>query len=144
MSIPNVQIQAVRVNPMNSDDVWVVFSGAGVNYTSRPNMILNPLGISHLFRSTDAGANWVDASGQFAALSLPDVPTSAAAISDIDGDIAYAGTDVGVFRTTDGGVTWAAFQDGLPRSPVVELRYNRRYDRLFAATMGRGVYVRDV
>jgi hypothetical protein len=24
------------------------------------------------------------------------------------------------------------------------LRYNRRFDRLFAATMGRGVYVRSV
>jgi photosystem II stability/assembly factor-like uncharacterized protein len=141
---PNAQIQAVRVNPIDEDDVWVVFGGAGVTYTGRPNMILNPLGISHLFRSTDAGANWVDASGRFPALNLPDVPTSAAAISDVDSDIAYAGTDVGVFRTTDGGVTWTGFQDGLPRSPIVELRYNRRFDRLFAATMGRGVYVRSV
>jgi hypothetical protein len=141
---PNTQIQAVRVNPVDRDDVWIVFGGSGVSYTSRPNMILNPLGISHLFRTRDGGANWVDASGWFVAVHLPDVPTSAAAISDVDADVAYAGTDVGVFRTTDGGVTWTAFQDGLPRSPVVELLYNRPADRLFAATMGRGVYVRDV
>lgn len=141
---PNSQIQAVRVNPKDADDVWVVFGGAGVSYTSRPDMILNPLGISHLFRSTDAGQNWMDASGQFPALSLPDVPTSATAISDMDAEIAYVGTDAGAFRTTDGGLTWTAFQEGLPRSPIVELRYHRRYDRLFAATMGRGIYVRDV
>jgi hypothetical protein len=42
------------------------------------------------------------------------------------------------------GVTWMAFQDGLPRSPVVELRFNRRFNRLYAGTMGRGVFIRDV
>lgn len=144
MLFPDCQIQAIRVNAANADDIWVVFGGAGVTYTSRPGMILNPLGISHLFRSTNGGQNWTDASGRFSALSLPDVPTSAVAISDVDSEIAYAGTDVGVFRTADGGVSWTAFQDGLPRSPVVELRYHRRHDRLVAATMGRGVFVRDV
>ena len=84
------------------------------------------------------------ANRQFAALSLPDVPTSAAALADFDPLTAFAGTDVGVFRTTDGGVTWTAYQDGLPRSPVAELLFNSRYDRLYAGTMGRGVYVRDV
>ena len=144
MLFPNAQIQSLTVNPKNSNDVWVVFGGAGVNFTGRPNMILNPLGISHVFRSKDGGVNWVDASGQFSPTNLPDVPTSAIAISDIDTEMAYAGTDVGVFRTMDGGETWTAFQDGLPRSPVTELKYNRRHNRLFAGTMGRGVYIRDV
>jgi photosystem II stability/assembly factor-like uncharacterized protein len=141
---PNGQIQSLTINPNDPDDVWVVFGGAGVDFTSRPELILNPLGISHLFRSRDGGANWEDASGQFSPTNLPDIPTSAVAISDFDSEVAYVGTDVGVFRTTDGGESWTAFQDGLPRSPVVELKFNRRHDRLFAGTMGRGVYVRDV
>lgn len=143
---PFAQVQAIRVNPSNPNDVWLVFGGSGVSFTSRPDMVLNPLGISHLFRNTDATDidGWRDASGQFPALNLPDVPTSAVALADFDRNVAYAGTDVGVFRTTDGGVTWTAFQDGLPRSPVVELRFNRRFNRLFAGTMGRGVYIRDV
>lgn len=144
MLFPNAQIQSLAVNPSNPNDVWVVFGGAGVDFTNRPNMILNPLGISHLFRSTDGGTTWVDASGQFSPTNLPDVPTSAVALADFDAEVAYAGTDVGVFRTVDGGETWTAFQDGLPRSPVTELKFNRRHNRLFAATMGRGVYVRDV
>lgn len=143
---PAAQVQAIRVNPGNANHVWLVFGGSGVSFTGRPDMILNPLGISHLFRNADATDinGWVDASGQFPALSLPDVPTSGAALADFDSLVAYAGTDVGAFRTTDGGVTWTAFQDGLPRSPVVELRFNSRFNRLFAGTMGRGVYVRDV
>jgi len=143
---PFSRIQAIRVNPRNANDVWLVFGGSGVSFTGRPEMILNPTGISHLFRNRDATniSGWEDVSGSLAALSLPDVPTSAAALDDMDSEVAYAGTDVGVFRTADGGDTWTAFQDGLPRSPVVELRFNRRFRRLFAGTMGRGVYIRDV
>jgi photosystem II stability/assembly factor-like uncharacterized protein len=143
---PSSGVQAIRVNPDNSNHVWLVFGGSGVSFTARPDMILNPLGISHLFRNTNAPDinGWEDASGQFPALSLPDVPTSAAALVDFDPLVAFAGTDVGAFRTTDGGATWTAFQDGLPRSPVVELRFNRPFKRLFAATMGRGVWIRDV
>ena len=77
-------------------------------------------------------------------MSLPDVPTSAAALDNMDPEVAYAGTDVGVFRTSDGGDTWASFQNGLPRSPIVELRFNRKFRRLFAGTMGRGIYIHDV
>ena len=143
---PNAQVQAIRVNPWNANHVWLVFGGSGVSFTGRPDMILNPLGISHVFRNSNATDinGWVDASGQFPALSLPDVPTSAVALSDFHANMAWAGTDVGVFRTTDAGVTWMAFQDGLPRSPVVELRFNRRFNRLYAGTMGRGVFIRDV
>ena len=143
---PQSTVQAIRVHPAAPNHVWLVFGGSGVSFTNRPDMILNPLGISHLFRNSDATNinGWRDASGQFPALSLPDVPTSATALADFDALVAFAGTDVGVFRTTDGGVTWTGYQDGLPRSPVVELRFNSRYNRLFAATMGRGVYVRDV
>jgi hypothetical protein len=141
---PNVQVQAIRVNPGDVDDVWVVFGGAGVTFSNRPNLILNPLGISHLFRSTNAGVDWEDASGLASPTNLPDVPTSAVAISDIDPEMAYAGTDVGVFLTIDGGATWTTLQDGLPRSPVTELLINRRFQRLYAATMGRGIFVRDI
>jgi photosystem II stability/assembly factor-like uncharacterized protein len=143
---PFSRVQAIRVNPFDPNDVWLVFGGSGVSFTDRPDMVLNPLGISHIFRNLDATDinGWHDASGQFPAMSLPDVPTSAVALADFDRNVAYAGTDVGVFRTIDGGVTWTAFQDGLPRSPITELRFNRRYDRLFAGTMGRGIYVRDV
>ena len=82
-------------------------------------MILNPLGISHVFRNTNATDQdtWEDASGRFPALSLPDVPTTAIALDDDDFNMAYVGTDVGVFRTTDG---------------------------LFFFFLGRGVFARDV
>ena len=141
----NCRVDAIGVNPKNPNDVWLVFGGDGVWWTKFGDLH-NPHGVSHLFRNPDArDANgWEDASGHFTDLSLPDVPTSTVALVDFDPMVAYVGTDIGVFRTTDGGTTWASFQEGLPRSPVVELRFSWQLDRLAAGTMGRGVFVRNV
>lgn len=139
---PDSQISAVSVDPSDANHVWVVFAGNGVTSLSRPDLVLNPLGISHVFKTTNGGADWVDASGRLPSESLPDVPTSAVVIDNLDRNVAYAGTDVGVFRTSDGGITWTVFQEGLARSPVTELRLQRGTRTLFAATMGRGVYRR--
>ena len=72
------------------------------------------------------------------------MPTSAVAIDNVNASIAYVGTDVGVFRTSDGGITWTSFQEGLARSPVTELRLQYAARMLYVATMGRGVYRRRV
>ena len=72
------------------------------------------------------------------------MPTSAIAISDIHSEQAYVGTDVGVFRTLDGGTSWTAWQDGLPRVPIAELKFNKVLNRVVAGTMGRGIFMRNV
>jgi hypothetical protein len=52
----------------------------------------------------------------------------------------YVGTDVGVFRSTDGGATWQAFDNGIPNVPITDLHVDRPASLLIAATFGRGMY----
>jgi photosystem II stability/assembly factor-like uncharacterized protein len=52
----------------------------------------------------------------------------------------YAGTDRGVFFSTDLGMNWSLFGRGLPRAVVHGLQILPRFHRLVAATFGRGVY----
>lgn len=52
----------------------------------------------------------------------------------------YAGTDRGVFFSTDLGANWALFGQGLPRTVVHGLQILPRYHMLVAATFGRGIY----
>jgi photosystem II stability/assembly factor-like uncharacterized protein len=52
----------------------------------------------------------------------------------------YAGTDRGVFFSTDLGTNWALFGQGLPRTVVRGLQILPKYHMLVAATFGRGVY----
>lgn len=141
---PNSRISSISVDPTDADRAWVTFAGDGVSYSARPDIVTNPLGISHVFKTPDGGTEWEDASGRFEPLNLPDVPTSAVAIDNLDSEVAWVGTDVGVFKTTDGGTTWMDFQTGLPRSPVTELRLQYSSRLLTAGTMGRGVYQRNV
>lgn len=138
---PDVPIQSLSISPADADVVWVAFTGFGASFTSRWE-VSNPLGASHVFGSTDGGATWTDRSGSFVGQSLPDIATSAVAFHPTSPDTVYVGTDVGVFRSTDSGLTWTSYRDGLPRSPVTDLSFGSQ--RLFAATMGRGIHYRDV
>ena len=52
----------------------------------------------------------------------------------------YAGTDLGVYRTTDAGQTWHVFDHGIPHVPVTDLHLDGTRGLLYAATMGRGMY----
>jgi photosystem II stability/assembly factor-like uncharacterized protein len=52
----------------------------------------------------------------------------------------YAGTTRRVFFSTDLGMNWALFGQGLPSSIVRGLQILPRYGMLVAATFGRGVY----
>jgi len=63
--------------------------------------------------------------------------------------VIWAGTDLGVFQTTDGGATWAPFMEGLPIGRSMELIFvedvtHSGTHKLMLAIDGRGVWSRDV
>jgi photosystem II stability/assembly factor-like uncharacterized protein len=143
------QVSAISVHPTQPDRVWVVFGGNGVTFTTRPDVpVVNPSGSSHVFRGAQSGGAWVwrDASGApFLPWHLPDVPTSAVAVDrSLWFEVVYVGTDVGVYMTWNGGVTWTRLDLGLPRVPVTRLRLHPDSRWLYAATMGRGAFRRPV
>ena len=72
--------------------------------------------------------------------NLPDVAVSAFVFDPVNANTFYVGTDVGVFRTTDGGATWQAFDNGMPNVPITDLHVDRPASLLIAATFGRGMY----
>jgi hypothetical protein len=61
-------------------------------------------------------------------------------IDPINSNNLYAGTDIGVYNSTDGGANWVPFGTGLPRSAVFDLQIQPSFRLLRAATHGRGVW----
>jgi photosystem II stability/assembly factor-like uncharacterized protein len=121
--LPARFVSAFAVDPKNPSDVYVAFSG----FSS-----VTPTTPGHVFHSSDAGATWTRFD---AALDL-DVPVNALARN---GNVVYAGHDLGVVGTLDGGTTWNAIGSGLPHVAVFSLQYHKS-GTLFASTHGRSAW----
>ncbi|MBS4095790.1 MAG: hypothetical protein KGZ83_03010, partial [Sulfuricella sp.] len=86
--------------------------------------------------STNSGVTWTatNITG-----NLPAVPIRGLARHPTNANWLYAGTEVGIFNSTDGGSNWFATNDGPANVSVEELFW---YDNstLVAATHGRGMF----
>ena len=99
-------------------------------------------GVGHVFKTPDFGATWSRVDGNGGVSPLPDIPVLRLVVDkgDATGNTIYAGTDIGVFRTTDGGANWSAFNLGvIPPVPVFDLEQNDN-GVIFAGTHGRGAF----
>ncbi len=91
------------------------------------------------------GATWTQADGVGDPSPLPDVPVLRVLVDRREArhhtqHTLYAATDIGVFRSTDGGRTWSAFNlDVLPAVPVFDIAQNDN-GVIFIGTHGRGAY----
>jgi uncharacterized protein (TIGR03437 family) len=102
---------------------------------------VSTFGAKHIWRSVDAGATWtsIDGEGQSA---FPDIPAHCIVVDPTNAARLYAGTDLGVFVTTDGGATWAEENTGFANTIVESLAINTvgGVSSLYAFTHGRGAY----
>ena len=96
-----------------------------------------PLG-QQIFKTTnlnDPTPTWTPSSN-----GIPRVPVSSIIVDPQDSNSLYAGSDIGVYHSSDGGATWTPYGTGLPRVAVfdVEISNIQRYLRI--ATHGRGIW----
>jgi photosystem II stability/assembly factor-like uncharacterized protein len=117
--LPTRSITRVVIDPSDAAHALVTLSGFGTG---------------HLFETTSAGATWRDISGT----GLVDAPANAAVF--IPGFGIMVGTDVGVYQTTDGGVTWQAGPAGMPNVIIQDLVYVPALKQIAAGTYGRGMF----
>lgn len=131
------QATGIAVDPFDATVAYVSMSG----FTSAT-------GIGHVFVTNDFGGSWSQADGNPTlqspppASALPDVPVLRLLVdrNDPTAQTVLAATDIGMFRTTDGGATWAAFNLGvIPAVAIFDLEQNLN-GVVFAATHGRGIF----
>jgi photosystem II stability/assembly factor-like uncharacterized protein len=135
---------------------WVWDIAPLPNFDNTVIVIFSGFLIPHVWQGV-IGANgmttWTDVSGTGDG-RLPDIPVNALVIDpDAPGKpnalgTMYIATDVAVFRTTDGGLTWARFSQGLPNCAVFDMKlyqdtvFSQSLRLLRAATHGRGLWER--
>ena len=87
-----------------------------------------------------AGASPAAPVWQAAGNGIPSIPINAFAIDPINSNNVYAGTDIGVYFSSDGGANWSPMGSGLPKVAVFDLQIQPTSRILRAATHGRGVW----
>ncbi len=93
----------------------------------------------YLLKSTNRGRSWKSIAGD-----LPERGTVYSVVEDhVNPDLLFAGTEFGVFFTTDGGKHWVQLEGGIPVIAVRDLAIQRRENDLVVGTFGRGFYILD-
>ncbi|MHB8384128.1 MAG: choice-of-anchor D domain-containing protein, partial [Candidatus Binataceae bacterium] len=122
----NTQITGVTPDPFNLSTAYVTLSG----FTAST-------GVNHIFKTTDFGSNWSNVTGD-----LTDVPVLRLLVDNQDstGNTLLAATDIGVFRSTNGGAHWALFNQGvIPSVPIFDIEESSN-GVIYAGSHGRGAY----
>lgn len=93
----------------------------------------------YLLKSTDKGATWTSIAG-----NLPERGSVYAIAEDhVNKNLLFAGTEFGIYFTTDGGNHWVKLGAGLPTIAIRDIDIQKRENDLVVATFGRGFYVLD-
>jgi hypothetical protein len=127
-SLPARMVSDIVDDPTDPDTVFVGFAG----FASAGSA-------GHVFKGTSSDG-WATWKWQDITANLPNIPVNALEIDGATPGRMWAGTDVGVFQTTDGGLSWAPFINGLPNVVIQGLRLNAGGDRLRAAAYGFGLW----
>lgn len=110
---------------------------------SRAFVLFSSAGKGKIFKTDDFGATFTDITGftQGENRGFPDVPVHSVLEMPFDPNIIWAGTDIGVFETTDAGASWHILT-GLPPVSVWQMKIVD--DQVVMATHGRGVWTATV
>jgi photosystem II stability/assembly factor-like uncharacterized protein len=122
-SLPDRWVTSVLADPKDELTAYVTFSGYRYGES-----------VSHIYKTIDAGASWIDISGD-----LPDMPVNEIIVTPALGNL-YIATDIGVLNSTDGGLHWELVGTDMPNLVITDLTYHDEENLLVAATYGRGMY----
>ncbi len=116
--LPRRMCLSLTVDPNDSTRVYATFGGFNTN---------------NVWTSTNYGVSWANVSG-----NLPALPVRTLAVSPTNPKFLYAGTEVGIFASANGGSSWSPSNEGPANVAVNQLFFTG--NTLYAATYGRGLF----
>ena len=106
-------------------------------------------GAAKVLQTKDLGETWKDLSGFTNSTDgkslngFPDVPVYSFLVMPHNKDIMWAGTEVGLIESTDGGLSWHLVESNLPYVTIWDLKIKDE-GQIVIATHGRGVWTATI
>lgn len=120
-------ITGLATHPREDSTAFVLFS-----FAKSPKIL----------RTTDLGQTWEDISGfgqnTSSSNGFPDVAVYCLLVLPHNPDEIWVGTEIGLFISTDNGLTWRLADNGLPAVSIWDMKVVD--DQIVVATHGRGVW----
>ncbi|MGA1307233.1 MAG: WD40/YVTN/BNR-like repeat-containing protein, partial [Candidatus Kapaibacteriota bacterium] len=93
----------------------------------------------YLLKTTNYGASW-----EFITKGIPELAYTRVIREDPQQQgLLFAGTEIGMFVSTNDGNTWMPLQNNLPRTPIHDIAIHQREGDLVIATHGRSFWIMD-
>ncbi|HEX8247625.1 MAG TPA: carboxypeptidase-like regulatory domain-containing protein [Pyrinomonadaceae bacterium] len=127
-AVPNNYVTRAVISPTDVNTAYVTLALFNAPQIYRTN------NLSSFAEQGLVAPTWTAISG--AGTGLPLVPVNAFITN---GSILFAGTDIGVYASTDGGTNWVPYGTGMPRIAVFDFAFSPG-GLLRAATHGQGIY----
>lgn len=126
-TVPLGRITSLETDPEKDSTAYALFS-----FAKAPKIL----------KTTDLGQTWTDLSGfgtdTVSSSGFPDVAVYSLLVMPYNSNIIWAGTDIGIYQSTDGGGSWHFADNGFPATAVYEMLIVN--DEVVVATHGRGIW----
>jgi len=130
--MPDFYVARIVFDPTNKNTAYISLG----NYAGGTSATQ-----SHVWKITNLGTTPVltPINGNGGSI-LPDVPVNGFVVDPTAPNNLYAGTDIGVYGSPDGGQHWSPYGSGLPRVAVFDMAISTAKHVLRIATHGRGMW----
>lgn len=107
---------------------------AYVSFDNHRNGDMKP----YIFKTTDLGKTWT-------AITTPEIEGHVFVIREDlkNPELLFAGTEFGLYISTNGGKRWIRFENGIPKVAVHDMVIHPRDNALVIGTHGRSIYIID-
>jgi photosystem II stability/assembly factor-like uncharacterized protein len=119
-------VSDLHADPRAPATLWVTLQKFGVDHVWRSSNVLDAVPI---WEQRDAG--------------IPDTPVNAVSVDRRRAGVVWLGTDLGIFRSEDDGMTWSNLTAGHPRAIVMGFATSDGTRELYSFTHGRGAFRLD-
>lgn len=119
-------VSGLATDPNNNNTIWIGYSDLFTDQNPKPR----------IFKSTNLGDTWTDMTNNFPS----NLPVNAIWVDPANSNTVIVGSDIGVYRSDNGGQTWVFWNEGLPKVVVNDFEYFAPQRLLRAGTYGRGMW----